>query len=91
MPKKWCSLFLGLFALSLTHLTSSTPSSGELFTSSFLVRFKKSVDNQIAHEVARRNGFHNVGPVSILADKKNINLNKHFTYLIKIYENYLIC
>lgn len=61
MPKKWFSLFLGLFALS--QVTSS-PSSGELFTSSFLVRFKRSVDNHQAHEIAKRNGFHNIGAVS---------------------------
>lgn len=63
MPKKWCSLFLGLFALSLTQVTSS-PSSGELFTSSFLVKFKRSVDNHEAHDIAKRNGFHNIGAVS---------------------------
>lgn len=63
MPEKWCSLLLGLFVLSLASVTSST-SSNELFTSSFLVRFKRSVDNNVAHEIAKRNSFHNVGPVS---------------------------
>lgn len=63
MPKKWCSLLLGLFVLSLASVTSST-SSNELFTSSFLVRFKRSVDNSVAHEIAKRNSFYNIGPVS---------------------------
>lgn len=63
MPEKWCSLLLGLFVLSLASVTSST-SSNELFTSSFLVRFKRTVDNNEAHEIAKRNSFHNIGPVS---------------------------
>ncbi|KAG5672797.1 hypothetical protein PVAND_002890 [Polypedilum vanderplanki] len=66
MPKKCYSLLLGLFlfALSLAQVTSSTSSSsGELFTSSFLVRFKRSVDNKEAHDIAKRNGFHNIGAI----------------------------
>lgn len=63
MPEKWCSLLLGLFVMSLASVTSST-SSNELFTSSFLVRFKRSVDNSVAHDIANRNSFHNIGPVS---------------------------
>lgn len=65
MPVKWCALLLGLFVLMLAQDTSST-SSNELFTSSFLVRFKRSVDNDVAHEIAKRNSFHNIGPVSEL-------------------------
>lgn len=64
MPKQWCALLLGLFAILLTNVTSSKPSAPrELFTSSFLVRFKRSVDSQLAHDIAKRNGFHNIGEV----------------------------
>lgn len=63
MPEKWCSLILGLAVLSLARETSST-ASNEVFTSSFLVHFKRSVDNNEAHEIAKRNSFYNIGPVS---------------------------
>ncbi|CAD6994915.1 unnamed protein product [Ceratitis capitata] len=36
----------------------------DVFTSSFLVRFKRSVDNDFAKEVATRYGFDNIGPVT---------------------------
>ncbi|XP_044729582.1 neuroendocrine convertase 2 [Chrysoperla carnea] len=35
----------------------------ELFTNSFLVKFRQGVDNNLAHNVANRNGFVNLGPV----------------------------
>lgn len=38
----------------------------ELFTNSFLVKFRQGVDNNLAHNVANRNGFVNLGPVSKL-------------------------
>uniref|UniRef100_A0A182TDY9 Peptidase S8 pro-domain domain-containing protein n=1 Tax=Anopheles melas TaxID=34690 RepID=A0A182TDY9_9DIPT len=34
---------------------------GDVFTSSFLVRFKRSLDKQLVHEIASRNGFQNLG------------------------------
>lgn len=37
----------------------------DVFTSSFLVRFHRSVDGPEAHSVAIRNGFESVGAVSI--------------------------
>lgn len=37
----------------------------DVFTSSFLVRFHRSVDANEAHRVAIRNGFDSLGPVSI--------------------------
>lgn len=37
--------------------------SREVFTNSFLVRFKKSLGHEEAHEVALRHGFENLGPV----------------------------
>lgn len=62
MPEKWCSLILGLAVLSLAPVMSS--GANEVFTSSFLVRFKRSVENRDAHDIAKRNSFHNIGPVS---------------------------
>lgn len=38
--------------------------SSEVFTNSFLVRFKRSVPRAEAHQVALRHGFDNLGPVS---------------------------
>jgi len=37
-----------------------------VFTSSFLVRFRRGVDNDFAHKVADKYGFDNLGPVSNL-------------------------
>lgn len=76
MPKQWCALLLGLFALLLTTVTSSSPR--ELFTSSFLVRFKRSIDSPLAHEIAKRNGFHNIGEVITIA----MLIIHHRAYLI---------
>lgn len=80
MPKQWCALLLGLFALLLTNVNSfkSSSSPRELFTSSFLVRFKRSVDNPLAHEIAKRNGFHNIGEVMTIV----ILIIHHWAYLI---------
>lgn len=38
--------------------------SSEVFTNSFLVRFKRGVPHAEAHQVAQRHGFDNLGPVS---------------------------
>ncbi|KOB77623.1 Uncharacterized protein OBRU01_03773 [Operophtera brumata] len=37
--------------------------SREVFTNSFLVRFKRAVPHVEAHQVARSHGFDNLGPV----------------------------
>jgi hypothetical protein len=39
--------------------------SGEVFTNSFLVRLHGEPGNEVAHRVASRNGFENLGPVSV--------------------------
>lgn len=36
----------------------------DVFTSSFLVRFRRSIDNDFAHKVADKYGFENLGAVS---------------------------
>jgi hypothetical protein len=38
---------------------------GEVFTNSFLVRLHGEPGNDVAHQVATRNGFENLGPVSV--------------------------
>ena len=63
MLVKLCCLLVGLAVFTSTPSLATLPS-GELFTSSFLVKFKRSIDNQLAHDIANRNGFHNIGPVS---------------------------
>jgi hypothetical protein len=40
--------------------------SGEVFTNSFLVRLRGEPGNEVAHRVAARNGFENLGPVSFV-------------------------
>lgn len=51
-----------IFHVCVINLTIAFP--GELFTNSFLVKFRTDVDNSLAHHVADRNGFINFGPVS---------------------------
>ncbi|KAJ6638561.1 Neuroendocrine convertase 2, partial [Pseudolycoriella hygida] len=56
-------LWLCLFGLICgTDTVFSSPRSG-VFTSSFLVRFRRNVDNNEAHQLAQRNGFENLGPL----------------------------
>lgn len=43
----------------------SSAQRGDVFTSSFLVRFHRSVDAAQAQHVAIRNGFESVGAVSV--------------------------
>lgn len=46
----------------------SAAASREVFTNSFLVRFKRSVGHDEVHQLAQRHGFDNLGPVSAAAD-----------------------
>lgn len=61
----------GIGCIAATGLPGSAAKSagghqtGDVFTSSFLVRFKRSLDKQLVHEIASRNGFQNLGEVSI--------------------------
>lgn len=52
-----------LQCLAATVLIAAA-ASREVFTNSFLVRFKRSVQHEEAHELALRHGFDNLGPVS---------------------------
>jgi hypothetical protein len=54
----YCSLVLAVFL-------STQQVSGEIFTNSFLVRLHGEPGNDVAHRVASRNGFENLGPVSV--------------------------
>lgn len=77
-----CLLSAGLLALFLSlQLTSAGAGAGagggglsgpSVFTSSFLVRFRRGVDNGFAHEVADKYGFDNLGPVSRRLCEKSI-------------------
>lgn len=51
----WLYFFFGLTTLML--------SANSVFTNSFLVKFQRNIKNDIAHEIALRNGFENVGEV----------------------------
>lgn len=61
-----------LCILGLTSLVAS--SANNVFTNSFLVRFHRSIDNDIANEVAARNGFDNIGHVSTDFTIHNVNI-----------------
>jgi hypothetical protein len=52
-------------SLVLTAFLSTQKVSGEVFTNSFLVRLHGEPGNDVAHLVASRNGFENLGPVSV--------------------------
>lgn len=54
----WLYFFLGLTTLVLSSANS-------VFTNSFLVKFQQNINHDIAHEIATRNGFENVGEVNI--------------------------
>lgn len=43
---------------------SDVSSSSDVFSNSFLVRFRRDVEQHEAHEIANKHGFVNVGPVS---------------------------
>lgn len=77
MQLKWGSLtglcFILTSFLLITELLAEntspeieSPVSGknDVFTSSFLVRFRRSVDNDEAHAIAGQHDFENLGPVS---------------------------
>lgn len=70
----WSYILLGLSTLVAS-------SANNVFTNSFLVRFQRSVKNDIAHDIAARNGFENIGEVKnnqfihlILLKKKTIHI-----------------
>ena len=49
----------------LVIVVASVPQvTGDVFTNSFLVRLHGNPGNDVAHQVAKRNGFDNLGPVS---------------------------
>lgn len=74
MLSVWLYMLLGLTTL----VASSTNS---VFTNSFLVRFQRSIDKDIANEIAVRNGFENVGQVkSFIILKTN-----YFRFLCLLY------
>ncbi|GAB0093699.1 hypothetical protein DMENIID0001_088720 [Sergentomyia squamirostris] len=73
MPVTWLCL-LGLI-FSVATVSSS---SGDVFTSSFLVRFKRNIDNDVAHEIANKYGYDNLGSVS----KTTIYIYPYFFFFL---------
>jgi hypothetical protein len=59
---RMCSLFCWLV---LAVFIANQQVSGEVFTNSFLVRLHGEPGNEVAHQVATRNGFENLGSVSV--------------------------
>ncbi|XP_023709107.1 neuroendocrine convertase 2 [Cryptotermes secundus] len=55
--------FILCCCLVLAVFSTTQKVSGEVFTNSFLVRLHGEPGNEVAHRVASRNGFENLGPV----------------------------
>lgn len=70
----WLYFFLGL-----TTLVASSANS--VFTNSFLVRFHRSVKNDVVHDIAARNGFENVGEVCKKSSMINWFLLKSLSFI----------
>lgn len=63
--KAYCSLVGGLSALFAVYLASSVATAApDIFTNSFYVKLRGAHTDDIAHQLAKRNGFVNLGPVS---------------------------
>ncbi|EDW04618.1 GH13882 [Drosophila grimshawi] len=86
----WRLLCIGLLALlmllPLLQFAEVEAASGRgagglgnqaVFTSSFLVRFRRGVDNDFAHKVADKYGFDNLGPVSNLTEVTHTHTHAH--------------
>lgn len=81
----WLYFFLGL-----TTLVAS--SANNVFTNSFLVRFHRSIENDVARDVAARNGFESIGEVSLIFSfhfslEKKQTVKKNYSLLIEIIFN----
>ncbi|KAI5706686.1 hypothetical protein M8J75_010444 [Diaphorina citri] len=65
----WCRYNISLRSIpTMFHLAAclvllSKFASGEVFTNSFLVRLHGEPGNEVANQIASRNGFENVGPI----------------------------
>lgn len=58
-------LFFIILTSILIELSLCVKSDREVFTNSFLVRLKGNYGHEVANHIAKRNGFVNLGPVSI--------------------------
>lgn len=71
--------YISLFIFFLTFLNfnsdhlNEVQATSEVFTNSFLVKLKQSVDKTLADEVAKRNGFINLGSVSFYLQYVQLN------------------
>lgn len=78
------ALLNGLLLLVVNSITQITVSnaSQEVFTNSFLVRLRRDVDKHIAHQIAKRNGFVNLGAVSNDGNQQTTNDSNanHYSY-----------
>ena len=79
----WVPLLVFSAILALASATK------EVATNSFYVKIKEDPSQpDLAHKIARRNGFHNVGPVSIFFPPFFLCLRKCISYLFKILKIY---
>lgn len=82
-------LLVGLCAILLVPATSATSSSSvqtpEVFTNTFHVRFTRDVSHHTAHQIAKRHGFVNLGPVSEQQNQvlQKLRLYTHSNLLMK--------
>ena len=66
-------VILALLSLALVEATK------EVATNSFYVKIHGPDGAEAAHKIARRNGFHNVGPVSVFQILEVQLLSRHKT------------
>lgn len=55
---------VAILAIAAIVLASNVSSTSDIFSNSFLVRFRRNVERHEAHQIAHKHGFVSMGPVS---------------------------
>ncbi|OTF69600.1 amontillado-like protein [Euroglyphus maynei] len=53
---------MAILLILIITVEQSIQNPQEVFTNSFHIRFRRDVDHQNAHQIAKRHGFINLGP-----------------------------
>lgn len=78
-------------------LVCDVSSTNDIFSNSFLVRFRRNVEQQEAHKIANKHGFVNMGPVSLLVLSYLVNTLVNISGMqtavrsVDIYSTFLHC
>lgn len=79
-PRRRGFVFLAFAALAFVSDVSSL---GDVFSNSFLVRFRRNVEQHEAHKIADKHGFVNLGPVSSILSF--VYVGKHHVYQTAVF------